>query len=333
VIRLPGSVDEALAAALELDGEYRAGGSDLFERRRHLPIASERRPLVDLRDVPGLDGITSELGGARIGARTSLAALGSHPGIRGFWPGVAEAAGALANPQIRAVATVAGNLMQGPRCWYYRHPDYTCLRKRGDTCHARGGDHLWHVVFDGSPCITPHPSTLALALLAYEAEVEVERADAAEPVRLAIADVVAHGGLGPHDLITAILLGPALAGEQTAYVRASSREHAEWALAEVSVRLVLADDGSLGFVRVTAGAVAPTPLRLATVEAELLGQLPTPDRLAAAAAHARDGASPLAMTGYKLELLEACVVEALEQALARSSTPVMPTSTPEKGSP
>jgi xanthine dehydrogenase YagS FAD-binding subunit len=316
VIRFPKTVDEAVTAAAEQGGVYRAGGTDLQDRRAHLAVLGKPLPpVVDLRDVPGLDSIASDDNGAWIGALTTLTTIAEHPALRERWPGVAEACGALAHPQIRAVATLAGNLMQGPRCWYYRHPDYQCLRKGGSTCFAREGDHLWHVCFDQAPCAAPHPSTAALALLAYEAEVEFLLPGVVEPQRQPIEKILGIDALPEGALITAVRLGPPLAGERTAYVRASNRAYAEWALVEVSVRLQLGEAGEITFARVTAGAVAPTPLRLTAVEAALQAKPPTPETLAAAAKLARDNAKPLPMTGYKLDLLEGSVLEALERAL------------------
>jgi xanthine dehydrogenase YagS FAD-binding subunit len=322
MIRFPKTVDEAVTAAVEDGGVYRAGGTDLQDRRAHLAMhESQLAPIVDLRDLTGLDIIACDHQSAWIGSLTTLATIANHAVLRERWPGVAEACGALANPQIRAVASLAGNLMQGPRCWYYRHPDYTCLRKGGDTCFARDGDHLFHVAFDSSACAAPHPSTAALALLAYEAEVEFLQPGVVEPQRLPVEKILAHDGLPEGGLLTAIRLGPPRAGERTAYVRASNRAYAEWALVEVSVRLMLAPSGEITFVRVTAGAVAPTPLRLRDVEDALLGSKPEDEELAAAAKLARNHANPLPMTGYKLDLLEGSVLEALERALERSPTP------------
>jgi xanthine dehydrogenase YagS FAD-binding subunit len=322
MISFPKTVDEAVTAAVEHGGVYRAGGTDLQDRRAHLAVHGQPlAPLVDLRDVSGLDTVACDHQSAWIGSLTTLATIAEHPVLRERWPGIAEACGALANPQIRAVVSLAGNLMQGPRCWYYRHPDYTCLRKGGSTCLAREGDHLWHVCFDDSPCAAPHPSTAALALLAYEAEVEFLLPGVVEPQRVPIEKVLELDGLAEGGLLTAVRLGPAIASERSAYVRASNRAYAEWALVEVSVRLVLAASGEISFVRVTAGAVAPTPLRLREVEAALLGIVPDADKLSAAAKLARSHANPLPMTGYKLDLLEGSVLEALERAIDRTPTP------------
>lgn len=332
-IRLPKSAAEALAAQAELDAEYRAGGTDLQERRAH---EHEPRALVDLRDLEAFGDIEPNAGGLRIGAGASLQRVADHPAVRTSWPGVAEACGALGTPQVRAVATLGGNLAQAPRCWYYRHPDHSCLRKGGDACLARGGDHLWHVCFDTDPCAAPHPSTAALALLAYEAEVELALpADSAAPEappkreRVPVEAVLATDALTqihPSALLTAVHLGAPLPRERSAYVRASSRALAEWALVEVCVRLRLGADEVVDFARVTVGAVAPTPLRLTAVEQAVVGQPASPERFEAAAALATAGAKPLPMTGYKLELLAGAVLTALE--LARDGRPSPDTIAP-----
>lgn len=326
MIVIPKTVDEAMAQALALGGEYRAGGTDLQERRQHLAVLGQQAlpPIVDLRDVPGLDSVACDHQGARLGALTTLANIAAHAVLRERWPGVAEACRALANPQIRAVASLGGNLMQAPRCWYYRHPDYQCLRKGGEACFAREGDHLFHVCFDASPCVAPHASTVAMALVAYEAEVEwVEPGSKGEPrrTRAPIQAVLGLAALPAHALITAVHLGAPVMNERSAYIRASNRAYAEWALAEVTARLVVDAAGMIEFIRVAAGGVAPTPLRLHEVEAALLGVAPEPALLARAAALASAGARPLPMTGYKLALLEGAVLEALERALEGSPTP------------
>jgi xanthine dehydrogenase YagS FAD-binding subunit len=323
VITFPKTADEALIQIVDLEGVYRAGGTDLQERRKHLAVHGQAAlaPIVDLRDLPGLDTVASDEHGAWIGALASLASIAEHPLIRGRWPGVADACGALANPQIRALATLGGNLMQAPRCWYHRHPDYQCLREGGATCFAREGDHLWHVCFDDSPCAAPHPSTVAMALVAYEAEVELLLPAEPAPVRKPVADILAMDALPATALLTTVRLGPPVAEERSAYVRASNRAYAEWALAEVTVRLVLGAGGEIEFVRVAGGGVAPVPLRLREVEAALHGKRPEAKLLTEAAAQARVGAKPLPMTAYKLDLLEGAVLEALERALEASPTP------------
>src|SRR5690606_21083944 len=152
----------------------RAGGTDLVERRR-LRLAPGS--LLDLRDLEGLDTVEWDpSGAATVGAKVRIAQTAADEGLSRAYPGLCAAAGALATPQIRAVATLGGNLLQANRCWYYRNPDERCLKSGGSTCLAREGDHLYHACFDLGPCACVHPSTLGMALLAYEASVMVHGA-------------------------------------------------------------------------------------------------------------------------------------------------------------
>ncbi|MCY0994057.1 FAD binding domain-containing protein [Nannocystis sp. ILAH1] len=317
-LELPTSLD----AALGRSGEPRAGGTDLTERRKlHL----SKGTVVDLRDVPGLDAITWREGQLHLGALVTLAAVAEHPDVRARYPAVAATAATIATPQIRARATVGGNLLQHVRCWYYRRPGADCLKSGGSGCPARTGDHLFHACFDLGPCVAPHPSSLATALLAHDVRVEVagDREHTLASLYGDASDARRQHMLPPGALLTGVGLGPPLAAEQAAYVRATSRARAEWPLVEVVARLVVAGD-QLQTARITVGGVANLPLRLGAVEALLVGKPARPETLAAAAAVATDGAKPLAGTAYKLDLLRGAVLDALERALAQPPTQAAP---------
>jgi xanthine dehydrogenase YagS FAD-binding subunit len=291
--------------------EFRAAGTDLSERRRS---GVSRGPLVDIAVEPDM---TSMLWGAdgtlRIGAFTTIAAIASDGRIAAAYPGLSASAQGLATPQIRHLATLGGNLAQHSRCWYYRNPQIDCLKKGGTDCPARSGNHLYGVAFDLGPCVAPHPSTMAAALLAYDATIMTDKRGC-----LTIADAFGDGSnaadnaLQPGELIKGIELPAPLAGERALYKRAISRTHAEWPLAEVCVRAVVRD-GTFQFIRLTAGGIAPVPLRLAAVEAALQGKAANAANIAAAAEQAVAGAKPLPMTGYKLDLLQGVVQDLLER--------------------
>lgn len=304
MIRFPRTFPDAAGT-----GQVRAGGTDLQELRRHHIVA--RDPLVDLRDT-GNPLIREVEGGVSIDAMTRLSTVARHARVPAL---VALAASKLANPHIRAVATMAGSLLQANRCWYFRDPATTdCWQRGGEGCAARAGDHSRHAVFDRSPCVAVHPSTLGMALLAYDALVETTGApltitalygDGADPTRDQL--------LPPGAVVTAVVIRDAWPGETAGYQRAISRHAAEWALAEAGVRLVV-EGGTIRAAAVVVGAVARVPLRLPAVEAALVGKPATPDTLAVAAALATQGANPLPMTAYKLPLLAGVVLGALEQA-------------------
>jgi len=292
--------------------EFRAAGTDISERRRS---GVSRGPLIDISAVPETIGTDWDADGAlRIGAFTTIAAIAADARIAQAYPGLAAAALGLATPQIRHLATLGGNLAQRSRCWYYRNPDIACLRKGGADCPARSGNHLYSVAFDLGPCVAPHPSTMAAALLAYEATIITDRRGG-----LTIGDLLGDGSNGAADhalasgeMIKAVQLPPPLPGEHALYKRAISRSHAEWPLVEVCARAVVSA-GSFQFIRITAGGIAPIPLRLSASEAALQGKPANPGTIANAARQAIAGARPLPMTGYKLDLLSGLVQDLLER--------------------
>ncbi|MGZ5872130.1 MAG: FAD binding domain-containing protein [Bradyrhizobium sp.] len=295
--------------------EFRAAGTDLSERRRS---GVSHGPLVDLVRPAGTNDIEWDASGAaRISAFASIAAIAADPKLSVAYPGLAAAAAGLATPQIRHVATVGGNLAQRSRCWYYRDPQIACLKKGGSLCPAREGNHLYGVAFDIGPCVAPHPSTLAAALLAYDATVTTNRRS-----RLSMAQLLGDGSNGgvdnalePGEIIESIALGIPAANERSLYRRSISRSQAEWPLVEVIVRAVIAD-GTFKLVRIVAGAIAPVPLRLSAAEAAAQGAAVNAATIANAVAQSTLGAKPLTLTGYKLDLLRGLVRDLLERVSA-----------------
>jgi xanthine dehydrogenase YagS FAD-binding subunit len=304
------TIAEMIASTI-LPAEYRAAGTDLSERRRS---GLSCGPLIDIADPAVTTGIDwGADGAARIGAFTTIAAIASDARLGAAYPGLAAAAGGLATPQIRHLATLGGNLAQHSRCWYYRNPHIACLKKGGADCPARNGNHLYGVAFDRGPCVAPHPSTMAAALLAYDAKITTSRRSG-----LTVADTLGDGSGGADhalqagELIRTIELPAPPEAERGLYKRAISRSHAEWPLAEVCARAV-ALDGTFQLIRIAAGGIAPVPLRLSAVEAALQGAPATATTIANAAEQATTGAKPLPMTGYKLDLLVGVVRDVLER--------------------
>lgn len=296
--------------------EYRAAGTDLSERRRS---GVSRGPLVDIAPSGAPTGFQAEPdGGLRIGALTTIAKLVDDIPVRAAYPGLAAAAGGLATPQIRRVATIGGNIAQRNRCWYFRNPAIACLKKGGDGCPARAGNHLYAVAFDTAPCAAPHPSTLAAALLAYDARLDTDRRRNL-PIAEALGDgraAFAETALAPGELIASIVLPPPLAGERAGYRRAIGRAHAEWPLVELVVSATF-EGGAFARLRLVAGGVAPVPLRLEAAEAAALGKRAPADAIAAAAAASTADANPLPGSRYKLDLLQGLVRDLLEAVASR----------------
>ena len=292
--------------------EFRAAGTDLSERRRS---GLSKGPLIDIATAPDMIGIDwASDGAARVGALTTMAAIAADARLAQAYPGIAAAAIGLATPQIRHLATLGGNLAQRSRCWYYRNPHIHCLKKGGSDCPARTGNHLYSVAFDLGPCVAPHPSTMGTALLAYDAKIITN-----QRLGLSIGELLGDGSNGAADhalasgeMIRNVVLPPPVSGERAFYKRAISRSHAEWPLVEVCARAIVSG-GVFEFIRITAGGIAPVPLRLAAAEAALQYKPASTEVMAHAARQATSGARPLPMTRYKLDLLAGVVHDVLER--------------------
>ncbi len=170
----PASIAEAAERLSAPGARAMGGGTDLLPQlQRGIRPAGE---VVDLRAALPAGTLASGRG-IRIGAATRVADVARDPDVGARFAVLAEAAGAVASPQLREMGTVAGNLCQAVRCWYFRHPDLTCWLRGGDTCYAQIGDHRKHGLEPGD-CISVAPSDLAAALLALDAVVTTNRREA-----------------------------------------------------------------------------------------------------------------------------------------------------------
>ncbi len=290
MITFPRTYDEAVASV----GEKRAGGIDVQGRYRSSITSG---PLVDLC--------------THIGSLVRLATLLNDQRLQQSYPGLVQAAAHIATPQIRAIGTVGGNLFQHTYCWYYRHPNIRCYKKGEENCPARNGNHLYGVCFDTGPCVAPYPSTLSIALLAYDASLQFH-GKPQQPLLDFFRDEVnqpTSGCSASSQLLTKVILPSPRERERAAYLRVTSRAFADWPLVEAMARLDI--EGPIQFARVVVGGVAPVPLRLHHVEAVLVGKPALVEVFEEAANTAIDRANPLPLTRYKVSLLRECVLQIL----------------------
>jgi xanthine dehydrogenase YagS FAD-binding subunit len=300
----------------------KAGGIDLLDLMKEGLLAPKM--LVSLRDVPGLDSIVrDQAGGLRIGAMVTLASLAANPLVQQHCGALADAARSSASPQIRNAATLGGNLLQRPRCWYFRAAEYHCLRKGGGHCFAIHGENQHHAIFDNRSCAIVHPSTAATALVALGAKVELAHADGSLRQVLLEAffiapdqDLQRENDLKPQEILTAILIPPLPAGARMAHLKLGEKQSFDWPLADVAVVLGLAPDGVCKSASIILGAAAPTPHRAKAAEGALIGKRIDETSARAAGLAAIAEATPLAKNAYKLPLFETLVSRALLKAVA-----------------
>ena len=149
----PSTVDQAVEYLKDNPGaKAYAGGTDVIGAMKGKIYPEYPETLISLSHIEGLKTIEKKADGIHVGALVTLDEAASSEVIRNEAAVFALAAGSVASPQIRHSATVAGNLCQDPRCWYYRYPDNTfdCLRKGGKWCSAMRGANLYHSVFGGA---------------------------------------------------------------------------------------------------------------------------------------------------------------------------------------
>ncbi len=298
----------------------KAGGIDLLDLLKEKLLTPDR--ITSLKDIPGLDVITpTEDGGLRIGAAVTLANLARAPLVLQHYPALANAAAHAASPQIRNVATLGGNLLQRPRCWYFRAAEYRCLRKGGGHCFAIHGENQYHAIFDNQLCAIVHPSTAATVLVALEAIVEcVDATGAVRRVRLENflvppdEDVHRENTLRAHEILTVIDLPALNPGARMAHLKQGETDSFDWPLADVAVVLDLDADRRCKQAAVVLGAAAPVPHRATAAEAILLGRIVNEDTAKDAAHAALADATPLHKNNYKLPLFETLIRRATLQA-------------------
>lgn len=302
--------------------KIRAGGIDLLDLMKEgLESPSE---LVELSSIAGeegakMRGLVATDTGWRIGALVTLAQLAEMADLPPGYRAVQQAASVAATPGIRNAATVGGNLLQRPRCWYYRHVDLKCLKKGGDMCYAQTGDHRYHAILGGGPSWIVHPSSLASPLLALGATVEIWDGKSAtrtiaigELFSLPTKNPTTEHTLAPGEIVLAVHL-PKIGGDQrSAYATAKEKQSQDWPLAEATVRATIAG-GKLTDVAVALGHVAPIPWDAPEAAKALEGQAPSPALFEQAAKAAVAKAKPLTGNAYKVPLVQGLVRQALHE--------------------
>ena len=290
------------------------GGSDLLGMMKERLVAPD--VVVHLSTVKNLDQVKQTKDGVTIGGQITLDALASHPLVRSQYAVLAEAAEGVATPQIRNVATLAGNVNQRPWCWYYRN-GFKCLKNGGTTCYSVNGENEFHAIFGGGPSYIVHPSDTAPALVALDATFRIvgvdgeRRVPAAEFFTLPTIDPARENVLKDGELLAEIVLPARNASLRSTYHKILDREAWTHAVVSAAVALDIARD-VVRSARVVLGGVAPIPWRLPEVEKMLTGQRLTTELAARAGDAAVAGARPLAKNGYKVPLTRNMVKRTLE---------------------
>lgn len=290
-----------------------AGGTDLLSLMKDFTVQPRR--LVDLGGLKDLRGVTKSEGGWKIGAMTTLDDL-LESAVAAAIPALRQAATGIRSPQMRTMGTVGGELLQRPRCWYFRR-GLGLLATDGDRSMVEEGDNRYHAIFDNlGPAKFVHPSSLAPALIALGATATVvgkggeRQIDVADLFQIPAEEGDRETTLEPGDILTAIQV-PASAPHSATY-EVRHRRGLDWPEAAAAVVLQM-DGASVKSASIVLGHVAPQPYATFAGKS-LVGGVVSPQTAARAAEQAIQGATPLSMNGYKVELTKVAVKRAILNA-------------------
>ena len=296
----------------------KAGGIDLIDHLKEGLIAPD--VVVNIRRLQSdKELIKVSEGEIRIDAVATLADIVSSAALRAACPALVQSVENAASPAVRNVASVGGNLLQRPRCWYYRNEQFNCLKKGGATCFAVEGENRYHAIFGDGPCHIVHPSNLAPALFVCDATVHLVGAEQPSlPIRylyhMPDKGVRTESNLVPGVLITHITCKPVKA---SGFYAIKEKQSFDWPVVSAAVALEL-DGTVITKATVCAGAVAPIPWELRNVAGALRGvDVANDAALTKACATAAVGARPMTDNGYKVKLLPVAVKRAVLLAAGR----------------
>ncbi len=320
----PGSVADAAALAAQHPGAlFLAGGTDLMVNLRKR--LAEPEHVISLAAVGEMRGIAevpngSEGGALTIGALTTMTELSSDPLVLKHLPMLAEAAGLVAGPTIRRMATLGGNLLLDTRCRYYnqshfwRQANDFCLKKDGSVCHvAPKGSFCW------AACSADTPPVLLL----LEAELEIAGPDGTR--RSPLAELygqdgrwsigAAAGGLAPGEVLARVRVPIPEAGWEGSYQKIRVRDSIDYPLAGVALMIKRANGkgGKIAGLRLALTAVNPLPVEV-ELPAEVTGAELTPELVDELARRANRAAKPLRTTvadpAYRRDMVGALIGKA-----------------------
>jgi xanthine dehydrogenase YagS FAD-binding subunit len=312
------TVDEAVKTLERYKGKAKlnAGGTDLIGVLKHRILPDWPEAIINIKTIPGLNKIKEDTEGLKVGALTKLSDIADSEVVRRKYKLLAEAAEAVATPQIRNMASVGGNLCQDVRCWYYRYPNYIggrliCRRKGGKTCYAIEGDNRYHSIFGASNgCVAVNPSDIAVALLALGAKIKIASPRGTRIIPIEDFFSSLRNVLKSDEMVTEVQVPhPSERARQT-FLKFRSRQAIDFA--SVSVASVFTvNNGTCEEARIALGAVAPRPFRATAAENEIKGKVVNDAAAEVAAEAAVVDARPLNKNTYRVGIIKELVKRAL----------------------
>lgn len=303
------TVEEAVGVLRRGNAMVNAGGTDLLGTLRFEVLPTYPEVLVNLKTIPGLDYIREEGGVLKIGALTRLQDIAADKTVNAGYTALAQAASKVGTPHIREMGTLAGNLCQMTRCWYFRKENnrFHCLRKGGKTCFAMSGDNRYHSIFGAvRMCLAVNPSDTAPAVVALRGRIKTSKRlieaekfwDAARPGSTV---------LEPDEIVTEIQIPAPAPGVKSGFMKFALRKSIDFPI----VNCAAAIGG--GAARICLNAVHNMPYRALLAEEAIKGKKIDTDTAdaAGAAAVSEARALPGDKNKWKIPIAKAMVKRAI----------------------
>ena len=297
------------------DAAILAGGTDLLSLMKDYRYSPKR--VVNIKNIKALGGIARKGGELQIGATATIEDLMENSIVRSEYPSLYAAAKGITSPQIRNMGTVGGDLCQRPRCWYYRNGHGLLGLHNGKSLVAEG-ENKYHAIFPQGNAMFVSASSLAPALIALGAHIQIASASGNREVEAAkffvapASDADREIALKPNEIVTGVHV-PAAKGVKNATYEVRHKDALDWPLATASVTLQM-NGSTVASGNIVLGHVGPTPVWAEKASKWLAGKTITADTADQAAKAALEGAKPLSQNAYKVQLARVAVKRALLEA-------------------
>ncbi|MBN2318081.1 MAG: FAD binding domain-containing protein [Acidobacteria bacterium] len=303
------TVDEAASILRAGNASVLSGGTDLLGTMRFEVLPDYPEVVVNLKSIPDLEYIKEDASMLRIGALTRLEDIAKDETVKTRYTALAEAAHRTATPHIREMGTIAGNICQLTRCWYFRLPDnrFNCVRKGGRQCYAVMGDNRYHSIFGAvKSCFAVNPSDTAPSLVALNARIKTNK-------RLIEAgnfwDMAVPGStvLGADEIVTEIQVPKPAAGSRSAFIKFAIRKSIDFPIVNCAASVLN------GNARICLNAVYNKPYRATAAEESIKGKTINEESADAAGAAAVESARALPgdRNKWKIQIAKTMVKRAL----------------------
>jgi len=313
------TVQEATAALAKGKAMAIAGGTDLVPYLKGMfsPVIPDT--IVNLKTIPNMAYIKEEGGMLKVGALTKLSAVAADSTVTSKYTALAQAAKAVAAPELRNMGTIGGNICQSVRCPYYRNEynDFPCLRKvQGNLCFALTGyNRKYHSVFGAlNGCVAVCPSDVAVALVAMNGSVLTSANRTIAAADFFTAKVAPNGEgittLNAGEIVTEIQVPTPASGAKSTYLKFAFRKSIDFAVVCVAA-VATVSGGNVSNASIVLGGVYNTPRVATAAQTAINGKALNATNATDAGNAAGTGAMALAQNQYKLQIIKVLTRKAL----------------------